>query len=205
MPPWPANLRYVRTGCGGCDDRAWHSPLDGWPHPRRPAGKAGSRGGRREARRAQDPEEVANRTKWDEDVARGSQHAAPVPLTEPELDARRAELQRLSRTSLPRRALQYLLGCWACQTFWAAVLIYAVTAGVTAPVAWLFSAAAYSGAAVILAAAHGSPPPIRTAEPPAPAARGAGINDRTALGSCRPHTPRQAGVMLSPVSTLSGY
>ncbi len=100
--------------------------------------------------------EVANRTKWDEDVAGGSQHAAAVPLTEPELDGRRAELQRLSRISLPRRALQYLLGCWACQTFWTAVLIYAVTVGVTAPAAWLFSAAAYSGAAVLLPTLHGS-------------------------------------------------
>ncbi len=96
--------------------------------------------------------EVANRTKWDEDVARGSPHAAAIPLTDAEIDARRAELQRLSRTSLPWRALQYLLNCWACQTFWTAVLIYAVTAGVTAPAAWLFSAAAYSGAAVLLSA-----------------------------------------------------
>jgi len=110
--------------------------------------------------------EVANRTKWDEGVARGSQHAVAVPLTEPELDARRAELRRLSSTSLLRRALQYLLGCWACQTFWAAVVIYAVTEGVTAPAAWLFSAAAYSGAAVILAAFHVSPPPARAADAP---------------------------------------
>jgi len=109
--------------------------------------------------------EVANRTKWDEDVARGSQHAAAVPLAEPELDARRTELQRLSRTSLPRRALQYLLGCWACQTFWTAVLIYAVTAGVTAPAAWLFSSAAYSGAAVTLATLNGLP--VRAADPSA--------------------------------------
>jgi len=99
--------------------------------------------------------EVANRTKWDEDVARGSQHAAAVPLTEPELDARRAELRRLARTSLPWRALQYLLGCWACQTFWTAALIYAVTAGVAAPTAWFFSAAGYSGAAVMLATFRG--------------------------------------------------
>ncbi len=111
--------------------------------------------------------EVANRTKWDENVARGAPHAAAVPLTEPELDVRRAELQRLSRISLPRRALQYLLGCWACQTFWVAVLIYAVTAGVTAPAAWLFSAAAYSGAAVLMAAIHGAPPSVRAADPPA--------------------------------------
>lgn len=105
--------------------------------------------------------EVANRTKWDEDVARGSQHAAAVPLTESELDVRRTEVQRLSRTSLPRRALQYLLGCWACQTFWTAVLIYAVTAGITDPAAWLFSAAAYSGAAVLLSTLHGLAPSPR--------------------------------------------
>ncbi len=102
--------------------------------------------------------EVANRTKWDEDVARGSPHAAAVPLTEPELETRRAELQRLSRTSLPWRALQYLLGCWACQTFWTAVLIYALTAGVNAPAAWFFSAAAYSGAGVLLSAAQSARP-----------------------------------------------
>jgi len=109
--------------------------------------------------------EVANRTKWDEDVARGSQHAAAVPLGEPELEARRAELQRLSRTSLPRRALQYLLGCWACQTFWTAVLMFALTAGVTAPIAWLSSAAAYSGAAVLLASLSGTHPGQPTNEP----------------------------------------
>ncbi len=113
--------------------------------------------------------ELANRTKWDDDVARGSPHAAAVPLTEPELDARRAELQRLSRTSLPRRALQYLLGCWACQTFWTAILIYAVSAGIAAPVAWFFSAAAYSGAAVLLSTLHGLTPSPR---PEAASARG---------------------------------
>lgn len=94
--------------------------------------------------------EVANRTRWDGDVARGSQHAAPVPLTEPELDVRRTELQRLSRTSLPRRALQYLLGCWACQTFWTAVVVFAITRGVSDLAAWLFTAAACSGAAPLL-------------------------------------------------------
>lgn len=94
--------------------------------------------------------EVANRTKWDEDVARGSQHAAAVPLTEPDLEVRRAELQRLSRTSLPWRALQYLLGCWACQTFWAAIAVFALTRGVADVAAWFFSATAYSGAAVLI-------------------------------------------------------
>lgn len=99
--------------------------------------------------------EVANRTKWDEDVARGSQHAAAVPLTEPELEARRAELRCLSSTSLPWRALQYLLGCWACQTFWVAVVSFVVTRGVDDMTDWLFSATAYSGAAVLVATVHG--------------------------------------------------
>jgi len=111
--------------------------------------------------------ELANRTKWDEDVARGSPHAAAVPLTDPELEARRAELHRLSRTSLPWRALQYLLGCWACQTCWTAVLIYAVTAGITDPAAWFFSAAAYSGAAVLLSTLHGLAPSPRPEAAPA--------------------------------------
>ncbi len=106
--------------------------------------------------------ELANRTEWDEDVARGSPHAAAVSLTDPELEARRAELQRLSRTSLPWRALQYLLGCWSCQTFWTAVLIYAVTADITDPAAWFFSAAAYSGAAVLLSTLHGLAPSPRS-------------------------------------------
>lgn len=110
--------------------------------------------------------EVNSRAKWDEDVARGSPHAAAVPLTEPELETRRAELQRLSRTSLPWRTLQYLLGCWACQTFWTAALIYALTAGVTAPAAWFFSAAAYSGAAVLLSFVHSWSPSIRRGESP---------------------------------------
>jgi len=57
--------------------------------------------------------DVDNRTQWNDDVA--AHHAAAVPVIAPKLDARRAELQRLSRTSLPRRALQYLLGCSVCR------------------------------------------------------------------------------------------
>jgi hypothetical protein len=71
-----------------------------------------------------------------------------------------------SCTPLRWRALQYLLGCWACQTSWTAVLIYDVTAGVTAPAAWFLSAAAYSGAAVLLTLLHGAPLPVRFAERP---------------------------------------
>lgn len=36
--------------------------------------------------------ELANRTKWDDAVARGSPHAAAVPLTEADLETRRTEL-----------------------------------------------------------------------------------------------------------------
>jgi len=67
------------------------------------------------------------------------------------------------------------LGCWACQTFWTAVLIYAVTAGVTAPAAWFFSAAAYSGAAVLLSVLYGWNPPLRGDGP---------LNGRTGCKGC---------------------
>ena len=99
--------------------------------------------------------EVANRTKWDEDVARGSSHAAPIRLSEEEVEAKRQELQGLARTSLAWRAVQYLLNCWACQTFWAAAFAFTVTRGAGDIAAWFFSSAGYSGAAVLLAAAHG--------------------------------------------------
>ncbi|MCZ2098846.1 MAG: hypothetical protein LC121_21800 [Anaerolineae bacterium] len=99
--------------------------------------------------------EVANRTRWDEDVARGSPHAAPVRLTDDEVEARRGELQNLNHTSLPWRALQYLLNCWACQTFWVAVAIFGITRGVDDMTAWLFSATSYSGAAVLVATFRG--------------------------------------------------
>ncbi len=90
-----------------------------------------------------------------------SPHAASVPLSDAEIATRQHELDALGRRTLGWRALQYLLHSWACQTFWAAVLIYAVTAGVTAPRAWLFSAAAYSGASVLVAAMHAWSPPVR--------------------------------------------
>jgi hypothetical protein len=106
--------------------------------------------------------EIANRSQWDAEVARGSQHAAAVPLSDADVATRRVELQRLSKSSLLWRAGQYLLGCWACQTFWTAVLIYALTVGVSDAGAWFFSAAAYSGAAVMLAALPGLTPTPRS-------------------------------------------
>ena len=96
------------------------------------------------------PGRLANRTKWNEDVARGSPHAAAVPLPDDEVEARRRELDNLTRNSFAWRAFTYFMGCFACQTFWTAVAVYAFTRGVTDLAAWFFSAAAYSGAAVLL-------------------------------------------------------
>jgi len=47
-------------------------------------------------------------------------------------------------------------GCSACQSFWTATAIYALTRVVTDPAACFFSAAAYSGAAVLLSVLYGS-------------------------------------------------
>ncbi|RMD61801.1 MAG: hypothetical protein D6824_07610, partial [Planctomycetota bacterium] len=75
-----------------------------------------------------------------------------------QVEARRAELHRLTRNSFTRRALQYFMNCFACQSFWTAAAIYALTRGITDPAACLFSAAAYSGAAVMLSAISSSRP-----------------------------------------------
>ncbi len=94
--------------------------------------------------------EVNNRVKWDEDVARRSPHAARQPLNDVEVESRRTQLRQLARTSLAWRAFTYFMGCFACQTFWAAVAVFALTRGLSDPAACLFTAAAYSGAAVPL-------------------------------------------------------
>lgn len=52
-----------------------------------------------------------------------------------------------------QRVLSYFLTCFACQSFWAAVVVYALTRSPTDWRAWLFSAAAYSAAATMLAKA----------------------------------------------------
>ena len=100
--------------------------------------------------------EAKNRTKWDEDVVRGSPHAAAVALSEVELKGKHRELQQLTRASFWRRAFIYFMGCFACQAFWTAVGIYAITRGVTEPASWVFSAAAYSGAAVLVSMLYGA-------------------------------------------------
>lgn len=100
--------------------------------------------------------ELTNRVRYDPEVARGSQHAARVPLNDTELDARRAELQQLTGNSLSRRALLYFTNCFACQTFWVAVAVFAATRGISDVVSLFFTAAACSGAAVVLIAVTGT-------------------------------------------------
>ncbi len=111
--------------------------------------------------------EVNNRAKWDEDVARRSPHAAKQPLTEAEIDSRRTELQQLARSSLAWRAFTYFMGCFACQAFWTALAVFALTSGISDVARWLFSAAAYSGAAVLVGVLVSARPalqdPTRTA------------------------------------------
>jgi hypothetical protein len=91
--------------------------------------------------------EINNRAKWDEDVARRSPHAAKQPLTDAELQSRRRELQQLARSSLTWRTVTYLMGCTACQAFWVAFGILALTREVGDASEWFLSAAAYSSAA----------------------------------------------------------
>jgi hypothetical protein len=106
--------------------------------------------------------EINNRAKWDEDVARRSPHAARQPLTDEEFESKRRELQQLARTSFAWRALTYFMGCFACQTFWTATAVFALTRGVGDPTAWLFTAAACSGAAVLVASVRSPAPKPRS-------------------------------------------
>jgi hypothetical protein len=48
------------------------------------------------------------------------------------------------------------MGCFACQTFWTAIAIHVLTRGVSDPAGGFFSAAAYSGAAVLVSVLYGS-------------------------------------------------
>lgn len=99
--------------------------------------------------------EINNRAKWDEDVARRSPHVARQPLTDDEVEAKRHELQQLARSSFAWRAFTYFMGCFACQAFWVAIAVFAITRGVKEISPGLFSAAAYSGAAVLMTIAKG--------------------------------------------------
>lgn len=108
--------------------------------------------------------EINNRVKWDEDVARRSPHAARQPLTDAEVESKRRELQQLARTSFAWRAFTYFMGCFACQTFWTAIAVFALTRGVGDLAGWLFTSAACSSAAVLLAAVQGRSVPPRGPE-----------------------------------------
>ncbi len=107
--------------------------------------------------------EINNRAKWADDVARRSPHAARQPLTDDEVEGKRRELQQLAHTSFPWRAFTYLMGCFACQTFWTTVAVFAITRGISDLAAWLFTSAACSGAAVLLNQVGRVPP---TGKPP---------------------------------------
>ncbi|MFO0836909.1 MAG: hypothetical protein U1D55_00160 [Phycisphaerae bacterium] len=106
--------------------------------------------------------EINNRAKWDEDVARRSPHAAKQPLTDAEIETRRTELQSLARLSLAWRAFTYFMGCFACQTFWTAAAVYALTHGFSDPGACFLTAAAYAGAAAPLWNRVGGAPSLNT-------------------------------------------
>lgn len=112
--------------------------------------------------------EINNRTKWDEEVVRRSPHAAKQALTDADVESRRTELQQLARSSLEWRAFTYFMGCFACQAFWVAIAVFAITRGVKEISPGLFSAAAYSGAAVLMTIAKG-PLSAPAREPPAKA------------------------------------
>ena len=96
--------------------------------------------------------EIAKGVHWTTHLARGKPDVVAAPLTADELDAKRQELFALTRRSVWWRAGQYLMHCWACQTFWTAVAVFALTRGVADLGGLIFSAAAYSGAAVMLSA-----------------------------------------------------
>ncbi len=89
---------------------------------------------------------------WNEQAARGSPHAATVPLNDREREAKQKEIVKLSHKTVIGRAGMYLMSCWACQTFWSAVLVYYVTSGWDDLLQWFLTAMAYSGAAVLLSA-----------------------------------------------------
>ena len=92
--------------------------------------------------------EVTNRARFDPDVVSKSPHAAKQNLTTAEHARKLAELQKLARGSLPWRAGQFFAGCFACQSFWSAAVLYLAVGG---PAIEVFtSALGYSGAAVAM-------------------------------------------------------
>jgi hypothetical protein len=94
--------------------------------------------------------EINNRAECDDDVARRSPHAARQPLTDADLESKRRERQQLASTSSAWRAFTHFMGCYACQTCWTPVAVYAITRNAGNLAGWFFTAAASSGAGVLL-------------------------------------------------------
>lgn len=84
----------------------------------------------------------------------------PVPLTDDERRRYEAELQQMRPATLAIRAALWLLSCFLCQSFWAAVLVYLVTRGFDDLRAMLATTFAAAALAVMLATWIGvySPP-----------------------------------------------
>ncbi|MBE7458197.1 MAG: hypothetical protein KJ057_09890 [Phycisphaerae bacterium] len=76
--------------------------------------------------------------------------SAATPVGEHAATVQGALLQPRIATA-GQRLLSYFLTCFACQSFWAAMAVYALTRGASDWRGWVFSAAAYSAAATILA------------------------------------------------------
>lgn len=100
--------------------------------------------------------EINNRAAWNDGAARHSPHTSKQPLSDTEIESRRRELQQLAGTSFGWRAFTYFMGCFACQTFWVSLVVFAVSGGTSSAADWIFSAAAYSGAAATLATVQSS-------------------------------------------------
>ena len=49
-----------------------------------------------------------------------------------------------------RKVITYLLVCFSCQAFWAALIVFAIMNDIVDYKQWIFTACAYSGAATLL-------------------------------------------------------
>ena len=70
--------------------------------------------------------ELRENAHWDDDVVKGSPHAAKRTLAKAERSRRQMEFDRLTRQSFWRRAGLYALQCFMCQSFWVALILFVV-------------------------------------------------------------------------------
>lgn len=96
--------------------------------------------------------ELRQGLRFDRDVIRKSPHANAVKLTEAEMKAKQKVFAELSAQSWPERLALYLFSCWACQSFWTAVILFVLTRGLSEPLGMIVTSLAYSAASVILTA-----------------------------------------------------